>query len=157
MSLNINKNIVLFLVGYCSYIAIEVTARGYSFPIMGVCGGLAIVILDKINDEISWDIDLFLQGLCGSALITFFELVIGEFALHTNLIPKMWDYSNMILNYKGIICLPFTLLWMALSIVAIFIADAINYYVFSATPLPYYKMLGGRVVLYFKEKDMQTK
>lgn len=152
MNLNINKNIILFIVGYCSYIAIEVTFRGYSFPIMGVCGGLAIVILDKINDRISWDIDLLLQGLCGSVLITLFELIIGEFSIYTGLLPKMWDYSTLPLNYKGIICLPFSLLWLLLSIVAIFIADAINYYVFRTTPKPYYNLFGGRVVLYFKEK-----
>ena len=51
------KNLVLFLVGFCSYITIETLFRGYSYWQMGICGGLAIVILDKINDIISWDID----------------------------------------------------------------------------------------------------
>lgn len=47
------KNILLFLVGYCAYIAIEVTFRGVSYLLMGICAGLAVIIIDKINDCIS--------------------------------------------------------------------------------------------------------
>ena len=147
------KTIVLFLVGYCAYIAIEVTFRGFSYPLMGVCSGIAIVLLDKINDNISWDVDLLLQGVCGSALITLFELIIGEIHLHTGLLPAMWDYSNVPLNYHGIICLPFSLLWVALSILAIFLADAINYYVFETISEPPYYRIFGHIVLVFKRKD----
>lgn len=149
--MKINKSILLFLVGYCTYISIEVTYRNISYPIMGICGGLAILLLDKINDNISWNIDLCLQGLCGSALITFFELIIGEIALHTSLLPIMWDYSNVPLNFDGVICLPFSIAWFFLSIFAIFLADAINYYVLDEPQVPYYNLF-GKTVIKFKEK-----
>lgn len=149
--MKINKSILLFLVGYCTYISIEVTYRNISYPIMGICGGLAILLLDKINDNISWNIDLCLQGLCGSALITFFELIIGEIALHTSLLPIMWDYSNVLLNFDGVICLPFSIAWFFLSILAIFLADAINYYVLDEPQVPYYNLF-GKTVIKFKEK-----
>ena len=149
--MKINKSILLFLVGYCTYIYIEVTYRNISYPIMGICGGLAILLLDKINDNISWNVDLCLQGLCGSALITFFELIIGEIALHTSLLPVMWDYSNVPLNFDGIICLPFSIVWFFLSILAIFLADAINYYVLDEPQVPYYNLF-GKTVIKFKEK-----
>lgn len=151
MIMKINKSILLFLVGYCTYISIEVTYRNISYPIMGICGGLAILLLDKINDNISWNIDLCLQGLCGSALITFFELIIGEIALHTSLLPIMWDYSNVPLNFDGVICLPFSIAWFFLSILAIFLADAINYYVLDEPQVPYYNLF-GKTVIKFKEK-----
>ena len=151
MIMKINKSILLFLVGYCTYISIEVTYRNISYPIMGICGGLAILLLDKINDNISWNIDLCLQGLCGSALITFFELIIGEIALHTSLLPIMWDYSNVPLNFDGVICLPFSIAWFFLSILAIFLADAINYYVLDEPQIPYYNLF-GKTVIKFKEK-----
>lgn len=151
MIMKINKSILLFLVGYCTYISIEVTYRNISYPIMGICGGLAILLLDKINDNISWNIDLCLQGLCGSALITFFELIIGEIALHTSLLPIMWDYSNVPLNFDGVICLPFSIAWFFLSILAIFLADAINYYVLDKPQVPYYNLF-GKTVIKFKEK-----
>lgn len=149
--MKINKSILLFLVGYCTYISIEVTYRNISYPIMGICGGLAILLLDKINDNISWNVDLCLQGLCGSALITFFELIIGEIALHTSLLPVMWDYSNVPLNFDGVICLPFSIVWFFLSIFAIFLADAINYYVLDEPQVPYYNLF-GKTVIKFKEK-----
>lgn len=144
------KNIVLFLVGFCMYITIETLFRGYSYWQMGICGGLAVVILDKINDTISWDIDLTLQGLLGMLLTTFMELIIGSLWSYFP-IPQMWDYSNMPLNYKGIICVPFMIAWFALSLVAIFVADGINYYVFEEKPTPYY-MLFGKKIIQFKEK-----
>lgn len=151
MIMKINKSILLFLVGYCTYISIEVTYRNISYPIMGICGGLSILLLDKINDNISWNIDLCLQGLCGSALITFFELIIGEIALHTSLLPIMWDYSNVPLNFDGVICLPFSIVWFFLSVLAIFLADAINYYVLDEPQVPYYNLF-GKTVIKFKEK-----
>ena len=146
------KNLVLFVVGFSAYITIETVYRGYSFWQMGLCGGIAIVILDKINDRISWKVDILLQGLCGSALITFMELFIGELAIHTSLVPKMWDYSNVPLNFDGVVCLPFSLIWFALSIVAIMLADAINYYVFAELPVPQYYIFGQRF-LKFKERE----
>lgn len=123
----INKNLILFLFGFMAYITIEVCYRGYSYPLMGICGGIAVLLIDKINNKISWDTDILIQGACGSLIITFFEFVIGELFLN-GVLPVMWDYSNVFLNYKGIICLPFSLIWVVLSIVAVIIADAINYY-----------------------------
>ena len=146
------KTAILFLAGYCIYIAIEVTARGVSYPIMGVCGGLTVLILDKINDRISWDTDILIQSICGSILITFFELVIGETALHTDIFPVMWDYSDMPLNFDGVICLPFSLLWCVMSVLAIFLADAINYYVLDGDQRPYYKLF-GKTILRYKKKS----
>lgn len=147
----IYKSVVLFLTGFCLYITIEVLYRGYSYPLMGLCGGLAFVLIDKINDKISWDIDILVQGVIGSAIITAFELLIGLISLN-GILPMMWDYSNLPLNYKGIICLPFSLIWIGISIVAVFLADAINYYMLGIDEqVPYYKLF-GKTILKFKEK-----
>lgn len=147
----LKKSIILFITGFCLYITIEVCYRGYSYPLMGLCGGLAFILIDKINDKISWDIDILVQGLIGSAIITLFELIIGEISLRGYL-PMMWDYSNLPLNYKGIVCLPFSLIWIGISIVAVFLADAINYYFLGEDKeIPYYKLF-GKIILRFKEK-----
>ncbi len=150
MSKSLFKTILLFLIGFCTYITIEVCFRGYSYILMGCCGGLIILILDKINDVISWNTDLIIQGLCGSALTTLLELIIGEIALHTELIPVMWDYSNMPINFDGVICLPFSILWFFISLIAIFIADAINYYVLNEPQVPYYNLFGKTIIRFKK-------
>ena len=61
--------------------------------------------------------------------------------------PPMWDYSNMLLNYDGVICIPFSLLWILVSILGIFVADAYNYYLFHEEPRPYYYMLGKKITM----------
>ena len=143
------KNTILFLIGFCVYITIEVLYRGFSYPLMGLCAGIAIVILDKINDLISWNVDVLWQCLFGALLITLMELIIGKMFI-AGYLPVMWDYSSVPLNYQGIVCVPFSVVWMALSFVAIIVADAINYYVFKEKPVPYYKCF-GKVIFRFKE------
>ena len=60
------KYLVLFLVGFCVYITIEVCFRCYSYPLMGVCGGLLLLLLDPLNNKVfGWDTDLLLQGTIG--------------------------------------------------------------------------------------------
>lgn len=135
------RKTILFLIGYCAYIAIEVSYRGWSGIISGLMGGVAFVLIDSINDEISWDLDLLLQGIIGSAIITYLELVVGEF-LKVNHFHQMWNYGNMPLNYDGVICLSFSILWILLSIISIFVADAINYYWLGDSEQPYYKLFG---------------
>lgn len=152
MNYKLLKNATLFILGFMCYITIEVVFRGYSYAIMGCCGGLAIMILDKINDRISWDTDLMIQGLVGMVLILLMEFVIGEIMLNTDLLPVMWDYSDIPFNYHGVICLPFALAWFGLSWVAVFVADAINYYLFEELPVPYYRLF-GKVVIRYPEKN----
>ena len=146
------KNVVLFGVGGIGYGIIEIIYRFRTYPLMIICGGIAILILDKINNYISWDMDILLQGCIGSAIITGMEFIIGNLSL-AGVLPKMWDYSNVWLNYKGIICLPFSLIWIVLSICAIMLADAINYYIFDELPIPYYRLF-GKVIIKFKEKQI---
>ena len=78
-------------------------------------------------------------------------LIVGTIFQSTNLLPVMWDYSNLPLNFNGIICIPFMALWMVLSFIAILVADSINYYVFDEEPAPYYKLF-GHTIIQFKEK-----
>ena len=120
---HILKYLILFLVGYCVYIAIEVTFRNYSFPLMGIVGAISFILIDRINEVMPWDTDLIIQSVIGSLIVTMFELIVGEGLKFFNQ-PPMWDYSSLPLNFDGVICLPFSLLWVLLSAIAIFLADA---------------------------------
>lgn len=137
----LTKLLTLFLVGYCTYLAIEVTYKNISYPLMGVVGGISLLLFDQINNRISWELDLLLQGCIGSAIVTGFELIIGEGLKILNQ-PPMWDYSNMPLNYDGVICLPFSIIWIFITILGVLVADAYNYYLFHEKPRPYYWVLG---------------
>lgn len=140
---------VLFLIGFCAYITIEVCYRGYSYALMGVCGGLLLIILDLINKN-SYETDLIFQGIIGAVIVTFMELIIGSIWLIFNLTP-MWSYHNVPFNYYGIISLPYSIIWIFISIAAIMVKDAVNHYVFDISSVPYYKIF-GKTVIKFKER-----
>lgn len=69
------------------------------------------------------------QGVLGSAIVTGAELVTGMI-LNVWLGLGVWDYSGMPLNYKGQICLPFSILWIFVSIAAVVLDDWLRYWLF---------------------------
>ena len=55
------------------------------------------------------------RAVLGSTICTAGELVTG---LAFNRDFHIWDYRDLPINFRGQICLPFTLLWVPLSAVA---------------------------------------
>lgn len=140
------KNLILFFVGLCVYTTIEVWFRGYSYRLMGIVGGLIMIIEDKINDKISWDMPLIIQMILGGIIVTILELLSGEFALHI-LNIRMWDYTGQWMSMcDNLICPLFYFVWVILSGVAIILSDAINYYVIHTEQQPYYKRFNGTIL-----------
>lgn len=140
------KLIVFFLIGYSGYIAMETTFRGYSFVLMGIVGAIAFIAFGRLNSElIGWDFPLIFQMIIGSGIVTILELIVGWYVLkHYSF--RMWDYSDLWMNFHGFICPLFSFLWFLLSGVCIILDDAINYYVFHEDPQPYYKSITGKVL-----------
>lgn len=135
------KKFILFSVGFFCYSLIEVLFRGYTYFTMGLLGGLMLLLVDSINNYISWNIDLLWQGCIGSFMVTVVELFIGELTKYF-MIEPMWDYSSLPLNFDGVICPQFSIAWIFVSILGIIVADIINYYIFHEEPKPYYRVCG---------------
>lgn len=123
------KHAVLALIGGCVYFLIELLWRGHSHWTMVVMGGVCFILIGDINEFIPWNMPLILQGGIGSAVITPMELVCGVI-LNIWLKLDIWDYSTMPFNFLGQICLPFSLLWVALSIAAVILDDWLRYWLF---------------------------
>ena len=123
------KHAVLALCGGCVYFLIEMAWRGHSHWTMAVLGGVCFVLIGEINEFIPWNMPLVLQGAIGSGTVTLLELVSG-IILSLWLGLGIWDYSNMPFNFLGQICLPFSLLWVALSVVAVILDDWLRYWLF---------------------------
>ena len=111
------------------YFLIELFWRGHSHWTMAVMGGVCFILIGDINEFIPWNMPLILQGGIGSAVITSMELVCGVI-LNIWLKLDIWDYSTMPFNFLGQICLPFSLLWVALSIAAVILDDWLRYWLF---------------------------
>lgn len=107
------KKSLLFSVGGSTYVALELLWRGRSHASMFFAGGSCFLLLGALNKHTRHR-SLFLQSLAGSGAITSVELLTG---LLWNRSHDVWDYRHLPANFKGQICLPFSLLWMPLSLV----------------------------------------
>ena len=129
MEYNITEYISLFFIygflGWCSEVVFaalndgKFVNRGFlSGPICPIYGfGLVLVImlLEPLKDNI-------LVLFTGSVIITtLLELAVGILA-EIALDQRLWDYSNEPFNFKGLICLKFSIIWGigAMMIVCIF-------------------------------------
>lgn len=98
------KYLLFFLLGYCIYIAIEVTYRGYSFRLMGIAGGLSLAGIGMLEDAGLRRFPLAFQMMVSAVLITAIELYSGMFSLRV-LHYRMWDYSTLPFSLcEGLIC-----------------------------------------------------
>lgn len=134
------KYALLTIFGGLNYVLIEIIWRGYSHPSMFILGGLSFLIVGLLNEIFSWKIPIEIQSICGGAIITIMELIVG---IILNIILKLnvWNYSLMPLNFLGQICLPFSLLWIVLSFLIIIIDDWIRYKFFGEEKPHYYSLI----------------
>ncbi len=108
------RELGLLGVGGATYYSLEILCRGYSHWSMALCGGICLDGIFHLNRAMQEKPILLRATLCGG-LITAVELVCGCLVNLTFRLD-VWDYSHLPLNFLGQICLPFTLLWIALSL-----------------------------------------
>lgn len=116
------KKAILFAAGGCSYMGLELLWRGWSHGSMFFAGGSCFLLLGRLN-RAQPRIPLPLRAIAGAGIITGVELAAG---LLSNRDYRVWDYRNMPFNYHGQICLPFSLLWVPISIGAMVFYDALD-------------------------------
>ena len=106
------KRSLVFLTGGLAYVGIELLWRGRSHVSMFLAGGTCFLLLGQIQKQ-KPRIPLVLRGVLGTVVITSVELLAGLLA---NRDYSVWDYRQMPLHLWGQICLPFTVLWVPLSL-----------------------------------------
>ena len=131
------RPLVLFGIGGLTYIAIELLWRGYSHWTMFLVGGLCFVLIGAINEVYTFEMPLVRQMAISAVMVTIVELLAG---LLINCDYSIWDYRNMPFNILGQICLPYTVLWFFLSLLAIVIDDYIRYWLFDEEK-PHYRLI----------------
>jgi uncharacterized membrane protein len=110
-------NFLMFPIGALGYGLIEILWRGYTHFSMLLAGGLCFVTFAKIGEKFKKQ-TLLARAVIGSVFVTAIELIFGIFF---NIILKknVWDYSKMPLNFKGQICLLYSVFWVMLSLIFI--------------------------------------
>ena len=111
---------VLFYIGGLAYMTLEFIWRGRSHGSMFLLGGLCFCIVGRLGKRLH----PAAAELVGAVVITALELATG---LLVNRNFAVWDYRATPLNYLGQICLPFTLLWIPISILAMLLYRWLNH------------------------------
>ena len=108
--MKIARKSVLFALGGGAYVSLELLWRGRSHISMFAAGGLSFLLLGKLREtKLSYPE----KALSGALLITAVEYLTG---MLVNRNHGIWDYREIPGNYRGQICLPFSLLWIPVSI-----------------------------------------
>ncbi len=137
--LQIEKHIILFVIGGMAYFFLEVAVRGYSHYTMFLCGGACFVCCGLLNENVKIKMSFVSQMVLSAVIITILEFITG---LIVNVWLKMdiWDYSHLPYNFMGQICLLYSVLWFFVSSAAIVMDDFLRYKLFQEEK-PHYKIL----------------
>lgn len=133
------RTLVLFVLGGCMYVLIELWWRGFSHVSMFVLGGGCFSLIGLLNEPCSDCRGLLPQALAGALLITLGELITG-LVVNCWLGLDVWDYSGLPFDLWGQICLPYSLLWLLLAAVAIVLDDYLRSRLFGER-MPRYRLV----------------
>lgn len=111
------KKAVLFYLGGCAYMALELLWRGRTHGSMFVAGGLCFILIGHL-EAVRPRLPLPLRAVTGALIITMVELGVG---LAANRDYSVWDYRGQPGNLWGQICPMFTALWIPVAVVAIWL------------------------------------
>lgn len=117
---------------------LEVLVRGYSHYSMFLCGGACFLCCGLLNENVKIKISFISQMVLSSVIITVLELITG-FIVNIWLKMDIWDYSHLPYNFKGQICLLYSVFWFLISSVAIVLDDFLRYKLFNEEK-PRYKI-----------------
>lgn len=123
------RPLVLIGIGGLIYAMIELVFRGRTHWTMLIVGGLCFWLIGLVNEVMPWKVAFWKQCLLGSLIVTAVEFFSGCI-INLGLGWNVWDYSNLPLNLLGQICLPFSLLWVLISAVAIVLDDYLRYWLY---------------------------
>ena len=106
------RGCILFYIGGTAYMILEFLWRGRSHGSMFLLGGLCFLLVGGGLNHCR-RIPLPLRPLLGAGAITCLELLTG---LLVNRDYSVWDYRDQPFQFRGHICLAFSLLWVPVSL-----------------------------------------
>lgn len=126
MQKTIFRYLTIFVIGAFAYGLIEITVRGFTHISMGLLGGICMLTISFLNSRRRNGLPLLAILIFMMFFITAAELVTG-IIINLNMNLNIWDYSDVPLNYKGQICLPFMGIWFFLSFIGLALDEFLNW------------------------------
>ena len=99
-----------FVMGAVGYPLLEMIARGRTHPSMALAGGLSMEVIHRVNRRMQAPLPV--KALVCAGAITGIEAICG---VVFNRDHQVWDYRRMPCNWRGQVCVPYTLVWYGLS------------------------------------------
>jgi hypothetical protein len=115
--------LLVCLIGCLGYGGLEILWRSYTHWTMLLCGGVCFVIIYIIANRPRGGI--IAKSLACTGVITGLEFLVGCL-VNLALGWEVWDYSSLPMNLLGQICLPYTLLWLCLSLPCVILSRAVK-------------------------------
>lgn len=129
----IREYTAVYTLGSLGYSGLEVLWRGFTHWTMSVTGGVCFLLLYLVDLHTrGWG--LVKKCLVGSGIITAVEFLVGSI-VNRWLKWKVWDYSKMPFQFRGQICLFFSVMWFLLCIPAFWLAARLHHGMFSCRRL----------------------
>ena len=117
--------IFVFLTGAILYSITEIVYRAYTHITMFFAGGICFLLI-YMCEKYLYGKKLFYRCCVYALMITTVEFIFGVIF---NIVLKLnvWDYSQEPLNIMGQVCPGFVLMWMGISVPAIWLSAKIRY------------------------------
>lgn len=112
------------MVGGIGYAIIELLWRGRTHWSMFSLGGFCFAVFGKIGEKLK-KVSLLYKSVVATIFVTLAELIYGVI-FNIILKKEIWDYSKIPLNFKGQICLLYSVFWWILCLIFIPVADILN-------------------------------
>lgn len=113
------RKMILFYLGGCAYMVLELLWRGWSHGSMFVAGGICFLLIGHLG-QVEPRLGRIPRAIAGAGIITMVELGVG---LVVNRGYAVWDYRQQPGNLWGQICPLFTALWIPVALAAILLYD----------------------------------
>lgn len=120
----------VLLLGGVGYYLLELLWRGYSHPVMAICGAICYYFVYQLCRTYP-HVPMLWRALLGAVFITLIELFTGCLC-NLGLGMAIWDYSNLPYQFLGQICLGYSLGWFLLCIPLCGVSRVIRRFLFLA-------------------------
>ena len=111
------------------YYLVEWIYRGYSHWSMFILGGICFLFMYLQGSITEWEDPIWLQIIRCTVFIAASEFITG-IIVNKWLEWEIWDYSDQPFQIFGQICLPFTIMFSALSFVGILLCGNISHWIY---------------------------
>ncbi|MBR6336604.1 MAG: hypothetical protein IKR76_02630 [Ruminococcus sp.] len=125
------ESFAVFFVGAFCYGLCELFARGRTHITMGLLGGVAMLFIHSLNDRRRRGMLIVTAMAAGAVFITCAEYIAG-LILNLSLGLAIWDYSSLSYNYRGQICIEYSLKWGIITLAGMFFDELLRHFVFKS-------------------------